>query len=166
MIDLTGVEKAAVLSPCGNFRYQLTRLWNRELPLACWICLNPSTADAAEDDASIRRMVGFARGWGCGGIDVRNLFALRATDPRQLRRVADPVGPDNDRWLSRLGEIKVQPGKVIAGWGIGGEYQNREQVVVALMAKLAVPLWCLGRTKAGRPRHPLFLASRTELEPF
>lgn len=86
------VESDARLSPCGLYRYTLTRTWDATKPRACWIGLNPSTADASEDDPTIRRMCGFADAWKCGGIIVVNLFALRATDPKELRRVKDPVG--------------------------------------------------------------------------
>src|SRR5262245_19133112 len=88
--------KEALISPCGLYRYWLTRTWDNSLRRVCWVMLNPSTADAEQDDPTIRRCVGFARSWGAGGIIVVNLFAFRASDPKALLRAADPVGPDND----------------------------------------------------------------------
>ena len=92
---------AAVLSPCGAYRYLLTRRFGPGKKLATFVMLNPSTADAERDDATIRKCVGFARSWGCAGLQVVNLFAFRATDPTDLRMADDPVGPENDVWLGR-----------------------------------------------------------------
>jgi len=85
------VVRSAVLSDCGTYRYSLTRRWSPG-PLLGWVMLNPSRADALVDDPTIRRCVGFARRWGFAGIVVRNLYALRATDPRELSRHPAPVG--------------------------------------------------------------------------
>lgn len=150
----------AVLSECGTYRYRLSRTWDESLRPACWVLLNPSTADATEDDATIRRCVGFARAWGCGGIVVVNLFAYRATDPRELKRHPDPVGPENDRHIRATVE---QCHPVVAGWGVHGVMLNRAEKVERLLRDVGVPLWCLGTTKDGHPRHPLYLASAAVL---
>lgn len=88
--------RAAVLSPCGRYRYELTRRWAPG-PLVGWVMLNPSRADAHTDDPTVRRCVGFAHRWGYGGLIIRNLYALRATDPAALADHLDPVGPDTTR---------------------------------------------------------------------
>ena len=125
-----------------------------------FIMLNPSTADAELDDPTIRRCVGFAQRWGFQGLAVGNLFALRATDPQQLRRVADPIGPENDQhliWMSDDADV------TIAAWGTPGAFRNRDQHVLGFL-KGAVEH--LGLTKQGHPRHPLYLrndAARTPL---
>src|SRR5437588_2477108 len=90
---------SAVFSPDGRYRYLLTRRLGRSRRVATFIMLNPSTADAINNDPTIRKCVGFARRWGCGLLQVVNLFALRATEPRVLRAAADPVGPENSRWI-------------------------------------------------------------------
>jgi hypothetical protein len=90
----------AVLSDCGTYRYRLGRRW-AEGPVDVWIMLNPSTADATVDDRTIRRCMEFSRRWGAGALVVGNLFALRATDPAELVRHPDPIGPDNDEHLTR-----------------------------------------------------------------
>src|SRR5687768_14824465 len=78
------VERDARFSDCGTYRYNLTRLWDARLIRVCWVMLNPSTADQHEDDATIRRCIGFSRSWGAGALTVVNLFAFRATQPRDL----------------------------------------------------------------------------------
>lgn len=89
----------AVLSTCGRYRYRLTRTWSQNRPPATFIMLNPSTADAHEDDKTIRRCIGYARRWGLGGLVVVNLYGYRSTNPDELWKVEDPVGPDNDHHL-------------------------------------------------------------------
>lgn len=93
------VERFAVLSDDGRYRYRLDRSW-ASVPPMVMLWLNPSTADDASDDPTVRRGMGFARAAGCGRLVVVNLFGWRATDPAELRRVADPVGPDNDAWIA------------------------------------------------------------------
>lgn len=153
----------AVISDDGAYRYVLNRRWNGYGPVMCWICLNPSTADATADDPSIRRMMGFARREGCGGICVLNLFALRATNPRQLASHRDPVGPDNDQWLRGLRADAVQVPVTVA-WGANPMARRRAFRVLDLLE--GVPLWCLGTTADGSPKHPLYLRLNTKLVPY
>ena len=96
------IQSTAEISRDGVYRYRLTRRWETDdrASMLRWIMLNPSTADASLDDPTIRRCMGFARAWGYGGIVVHNLYALRATDPRQLRDHPDPVGPVNDSYIA------------------------------------------------------------------
>src|SRR5262249_12400239 len=158
------MHKSAILSPCLTYRYVLTRAWDEALPLSYWIMLNPSTADASLDDPTIRRCMSFARRWGCGGIDVRNLFALRATEPRRLRGGDHPpFGPDNDKHLIALAERR--PGPVVAAWGTHGALFSRGTYVTHLLAERAVPLSCLGTTKDGHPKHPLYVRTDVPLIP-
>jgi hypothetical protein len=84
--------------------------------------LNPSTADASQDDPTIRRCIGFARQWGCGRLVVLNLFAFRATDPADLKRAADPVGPENRAWFDRTLVDDLVGGPVVCGWGVHGAH--------------------------------------------
>jgi hypothetical protein len=149
------VASSAVISTCGTYRYELRRTWNSLQPTVGWIMLNPSSADATRDDATIRRCVAFARAWGYGGITVRNLFALRATDPRELRRHPDPVGPNNDWHL--LHGAHVEDAVTVCAWGAHGAYLGRADAVLKRMARHGLTLHHLGLTKAGQPRHPLYL---------
>jgi hypothetical protein len=146
------MRRGAVFSDCQLYRYTLWRQWGPgEVPR--FLMLNPSTATAELDDPTIRRCMGFARAWGCGGIVVLNIFAFRATDPADMKRAADPIGPENDEYLRSEG----QKGRVICAWGAHGSFMDREAAVVRLFDGLRVPLYALALTGAGSPRHPLYL---------
>lgn len=153
------VRRSATLSVCRRYRYTLTRLWDQGRPLIVFVGLNPSTADGRRDDPTVRRCVGFARDWGYGALVLVNLFALRSTDPARLRRARDPIGPENDDWISRLVQAATM---IVAAWGAHGDLRGRDRRVLELLPTV----FCLGRTRDGHPRHPLYLARETELEPF
>lgn len=147
------MNRTATISDCGRYRYILTRFWDDELPIVCFIGLNPSTADAVDDDPTIRRCVNFAKAWGMGGLRMLNLFAWRSTDPRGLKTAVDPIGPDNDRHL--VGAT-ADASAIVAAWGAGGNYLSRD---VEVRRMFAGRLSHLGLTQAGQPRHPLYLKS-------
>lgn len=156
------VAPSATISPCGRYRYQLWRLWDTAKPTAVWVLLNPSIADASQDDPTLRRCVGFARGWDMGGVLIVNLFAARATDPQVLLTMNDPIGPDNDqhiRWATHLPKSRI-----ICGWGAHpmAQRDGRADAVKHLIQWGMA--WCLGTTKDGHPRHPLYLPADTRLE--
>jgi hypothetical protein len=159
----SAAEKGAVISDCGLYRYRLWRAWNTSLPAVCFVCLNPSTADALDDDPTIRRCIGFANAWGFGGIEVVNLFAYRSAYPHLLFTAdVDPVGPENDRCIvdASLGRT------VIAAWGaLPKRNQRRIEHVIKLLGK-AHKIECLGTTKHGHPRHPLYLPGNVERVAF
>jgi hypothetical protein len=153
----------AVFDSSRAYRYLLTRTWDEGRPPVTFIMLNPSTASAAEDDPTIRRCLAFARREGAGGIEVANLFALRATDPRELRAHPDPVGPLNDEYIAGA----CPPGRtVIAAWGTHASLNSRACTVMRLLADAGVPLHCLGTTRQGHPRHPLYVPAAAPLEPY
>lgn len=147
----------------GDYRYRLGRAWAGG-PTCTFIMLNPSTADADQDDPTIRRCVGFAKALGCGALEVVNLYAYRATNPRDLLRQDERVGPENDYWLREAAQYAEAEGApLIAAWGAHAE-QWRTQQVLALpgMGRLAA----LGVTKDGHPRHPLYLPGSARPEPW
>ena len=150
------MERDAEISACGNYRYALRRQWNHRSPRVLFIGLNPSTADADSDDPTLRRCMRFAQAWGFGGVVMANLFAYRATDPDTLRRVADPVGPENDRWLAQL---RAEAEIAVAAWGNRGRLYGRAQAVSGRLGRLS----SLGRTRTGAPRHPLYVRGSTAL---
>ncbi len=152
-LSLSLDHHGAVFSLCHKYRYSLFRRW-AEGSQCCFICLNPSTADADHDDPSVRRMIGFARSWGHGALVVGNLFAWRATDPEELYIRQDPIGPENDDWLRRMAS---ESAVVIAGWGNHGDFQGRGRVVQAMIGGM----YSLGLTKSGQPKHPLYVAAAT-----
>lgn len=153
------MHRTAQLSADGIYRYELRRTWGDPREVVGWIMLNPSTADASQDDPTIRRCVGFARAWGYGGIVVRNLFALRATDPSALRAHSDPVGIENDHWLlvGRSTDLLT-----ICAWGVHGALNGRAKQVVRSLTSGGHHLYHLGLTKGGAPKHPLYLP-KTEM---
>lgn len=159
---LFGVGKAT-FSADKTYRYRLSRTWGSSGTHATWIMLNPSTADALEDDPTIRRCIAFTKAWGLDGLIVVNLFALRATDPRELRAAADPAGPANDQFIADA----VHPWSVVvAAWGANALAEKRTDEVMAIVAAKAGGASCLGVTKAGYPRHPLYVRGDAELAYF
>jgi hypothetical protein len=118
--------------------------------------LNPSTADAARDDPTIRSCVHFTRQWGYGGLVVVNLFAWRATDPAELVAASDPVGPANDATIARYAMGR----RIIAAWGSHGELLDRDCAVLEMLGDRR-RIACLGLTASGKPRHPLYSARDT-----
>ncbi len=149
-----GIDRGASFSKCRKYRYRLWRVWNREAGMVTWIGLNPSTADEEQDDPTIRRCIQFAKDWGYGGIWMTNLFAWRATDPAVMKRIAHPIGPENDLAIANCAN---QSAMTIAAWGIHGEHLGRDEQVLALIGGVH----CLGVTDKGLPRHPLYVRGDT-----
>ena len=142
----------AEISSDGVYRYSLTRQWG-DGETACFVMLNPSTADAVHDDPTIRKCVGFAKRWGFGSLEVVNLFAFRATNPAVLRSAPHPIGPLND---DRIELAASRAGRIIAAWGGGGRYLNRGQKVRERLRWLGYEVWAIRKTN-GEPWHPLYL---------
>ena len=158
---LSYCRSQAKFSPCGRYRWTLVRRWDPLRPRLLFIGLNPSRADAELDDPTVRRLMGFARCWGFGALEVANLFGRCSASPAVLRRCSDPIGHDNDRWLSQsLVRLQPKAGDALwLGWGNGGAWRQRDQQVLALLAAEApadLPLWAIGLTATGQPRHPLY----------
>jgi hypothetical protein len=160
----TEIRRAAHLSDCGQYRYVLHRMWGDGLPLT-FAMLNPSTADAEQDDPTISRCVGFARREGYDGIRVVNLYAFRATKPADLWRAAEPTGGErNDDLLREIGRQAKGAWPLVAAWGAQPRARGRIAQV------LAMPGWdrviALGVTKDGSPRHPLYVPADAPLMSF
>lgn len=156
-------ERSALISDCGRYRYWLKRSWIPEPGMegsrVLFVMLNPSTADAELDDPTIRRCIGFARSLGLSELMVANLYAFRATKPSDLWNTADPVGPENDRWLENLCQ---EADKIVCAWGANAQ-EDRVSAFLRRMQTAEIPLFCLGTTKAGAPRHPLYIKSEQPL---
>lgn len=146
----------ATFSPCGTWRYTLKRRWDDGEGILNVVGLNPSTADAEHDDPTVRRCIDFGRRWGFGAVVVTNVFAYRATNPRELRRVMDPIGPNNDAVL--LAEA-ARAHTVLVAWGVHGDMDNRADAVLRALAGKG--LMCLGTTQGAAPRHPLYVRRET-----
>jgi hypothetical protein len=148
-----------------NYRYRLERgPWMNGEGTVVFVMLNPSTATQVQDDPTIRRCVAFAQAWGFAWLKVGNLYALRATDPRDLFAAEDPVGPENDRWLARLARSATE---VIVAWGASPHPQpSRARHVLELVESHAGAVRCLGQTQGLHPRHPCRLSRNAQRVPF
>jgi hypothetical protein len=158
---------SAIISPCGLYRYRLERHGLSGAGAVAWIMVNPSTADATADDATIRKVVGFSERMGAGWAVVGNKFAYRATDVRELRTAQDPRGPENNAHLEAI--MREAP-TVIAAWGplakLPKHLRNRWRTIRDMAGKAGVQLMCLGTAQDGQPLHPLMLAYDTPLVPW
>ena len=152
----------AVISDCGLYRYQLQRDLKPDNERIClFIMLNPSTADAAKNDPTLRRCMGFAERWGYGRLEVVNLFSLRATDPAELRGTSleGAFGPEH--FTHVMAAVK-RADRIVCGWGADPHAKIGEVCVLDILNRnydrQAV---CLGLTKSGAPRHPLYVKGDT-----
>ncbi len=146
---------SAIISPCGQYRYRLERDGPGDGATAV-IMVNPSTADATSDDATIRKLRGFGQRHGWGKIIVGNLFAYRATDVRELGKVADPVGPAND---AQLAAIMEDAQRIVVAWGPIAKVPRAWRWRAGRVRRMASkPLLMIGPPAlCGSPRHPLML---------
>lgn len=154
----------AIISDCGRFRYQLGRVVGDAGPVLAFFGVNPSTADADLDDATVRKWRGFTKRAGGSRFVVGNVFAFRATEVAELAKAADAIGPDNDRHLA---DIIGQADILVPCWG------NQDKVPKALWSRFAAvrgmlfasgkPVKVFGHTAAGDPKHPLMLGYDTPL---
>lgn len=157
-LTLGGHAPSARFSPCMRYRYELTRRWD-DGPEVCWIMLNPSTADDAKDDPTIRRCINFAKKWGFAGLTVANLFAWRSTQRAVLKTLADPVGPENDAAILAAAD---RANAVVCAWGIDGVIGGRSEAVMRLL--VGRNLFAL--TANGQPVHPLYQPSDRDPVPL
>ncbi|MFC6644511.1 DUF1643 domain-containing protein [Granulicella cerasi] len=157
-VDPLFVKRTAKFSPCRLYRYTLDIVWDESLPMAAFIGLNPSTADEFQDDPTVRRCRGFAEREGCGGMRMLNIFGYRATDPKVMLAIEDPVGVGNV--LHKL--IAPIAGPRIACWGSHGMHLGRGAAVAAKIPGLM----CFGWNANGMPKHPLYLRADAKLLPM
>ena len=149
----------ADFSPNRLYRYGLYRIWDRALKPAMIIGLNPSTADERLNDPTVRRCLRLAKDLGYGGLIMTNAFAFRATNPKMLKSIDDPVGPENDAWLLKLSQ---RARIVIAAWGNHGAINGRGQQIRRLLPSLQH----FGLTSRGEPKHPLYLPANMKPQPW
>lgn len=149
MVELFENEnKGAIISDCEMYRYQLWRTWNDDLPKVMFIMLNPSIADASIDDPTIRRCISFAKSWGFGGLFVGNLYAYRATNPKELKTVIEPIGKFN---CAHIVSMASRSEMIVCAWG-----NNEKPHDYILCLK---NLHYLELSIHGIPKHPLYLKS-------
>jgi hypothetical protein len=155
-------QSEAVYSDCERYRYLLTRRWGPGRK-ALFVMLNPSTATEVQNDPTVERCERRARALGFGAFRVTNIFAFRATDPKVMRAEVDPVGPAND---AAILESLSWANLVLCAWGNHGLHLNRGADVASLLREARVPLWHLGLTGQGQPRHPLYVGYAQQPQPW
>lgn len=137
----------------NGYRYELRREWGpRRGRTIIWVMLNPSTADAEQEDATLRRIIDFSERWGNAGLRVVNLYALRATNPRELAKHPTPEGRHNRQVLAKALDTA---GTIVAAWGNHGKGTTPSRWLMARAMDRERPLRCLGLTQRGAPIHPL-----------
>ena len=156
------IEKGAEFSACGKYRYYLLRFWDNDKPFALCIGLNPSTANATDDDPTIRNLCALLPQYGFGGFYMANLFAFVSSNPDDLRSCPDPV-KENDNWLAYLEGITSE---TIFCWGSFKQAEYRAKKIIQRFPGAL----CFGKTSKGNPMHPLaatvWMKSKCKLQPF
>lgn len=145
----------AVYSDCEKYRYALTRIWEPAGTKVLFVMLNPSTATEVQNDPTVERCERRARTLGFGSFCVTNIFAWRDTDPRKMRAATDPIGPENDTTIL---DFSNWADTIICAWGTHGAHMERGTQVEHLLRQTQKPLYHLGLSKAGHPKHPLYIA--------
>ena len=151
-------NKSAEISECGKYRWKLVRVWGDHDTPIVFVGLNPSTADGEKDDATIRRVVSFADRAGHQAVIMLNLFAFRVTNPRILESATDPIGEKNDGYLQEY----TRAYRTVCAWGSHRSALIRDRARDVLDF-LPEPYYCLGKTRDGGPRHPLYVKGATTL---
>lgn len=154
------MHKSAVISSNEIYRYRLQREWEWTKPFVTFVMLNPSTADADIDDPTIKKCIKFAKNWGYGRIDVVNLFAFRATDPRRLKEQLDPVGAENDCFIK---STLIDTDLVVCAWGRHGKFKDRDIEAMKILHSSGKTAYSLKINKDGTPKHPLYCPDNSGL---
>ncbi len=148
-----------LFSNCRKYRYVLEHTWNDDSLKIVWIALNPSSADEQQLDPTLRRIKGFSESWGYGGFIMLNLFAFRATLPKDMISAEDPIGPQNNEILDQYSSFPM-----VAAWGKDGKFKNRDKEVIDLIGK--DNLYYLKLNKDNSPAHPLYLKKDLMLKKY
>ncbi len=154
-------QSTAVYSDCEQYRYLLTRTWDPAGRKALFVMLNPSTATEVQNDPTVERCERRARALGFGAFRVTNIFAYRATDPKVMRAAVDPVGPEND---AAIADSAPWADQIVCAWGTHGAHLDRGPQVERLLRETGLPLFHLGLSKHGHPKHPLYIGYAVQPE--
>lgn len=154
------MEATAKFSPCRVYRYTLWRIWGDGKRFVQFIGLNPSTADELKNDPTVRRCIIFAKDWGYDGMCMTNLFAYRSPSPQVMKKQAEPIGEENDKYLM---EIAASAELIVAAWGNHGKHRKRDDAIKEMFKSR---LTCLATSDGGNPKHPLYLSGALKPFPF
>lgn len=160
---------SAILSSCGLYRYRLERDVAMDGPVFAFFGINPSTANATEDDATVRKWTGFVKRWGGRRFIVGNVWPLRSTDVKALATAP--------RWLDVMREneqhilnIAAEADTLVPCWGdrakVPRAMHNELDALLSLLRGTGKPVMHFGLTKGGDPKHPLMLGYDTPLVPW
>lgn len=149
----------AIYSDCERYRYSLTRVWDDTAPRVLFIMLNPSTATEVQNDPTVERCERRARTLGYGAFCVCNIFAYRATAPKDMRAQSDPIGPDND---TSIKQAVTWTNDIVCAWGTHGEHKKRGPEMERILRTQPKPLTHLGLSIAGHPKHPLYIGYKVQ----
>jgi hypothetical protein len=157
------MKNDCIFSPDRKYRYVLRHRWEDLLPeKACmWIGLNPSTADENQLDPTLRRIKGYSHSWAYNCFYMCNLFAFRATLPKDMKREPYPIGCLNDQEIVRCAE---KCDLIVACWGADGKFKDRAEYVISMLKDESKQIFCIGKTKDGFPKHPLYVSKQVKLE--
>lgn len=159
------IKSYGVFSDCGRYRWILKRTWNYQVPRLLVIGMNPSVADLVYDDPTVRKECVFAENWGYGGIVKCNVCDYRATDPKDLLALNLRIQTTGNLDTLRIAIASHQD--ILIAWGnLHPRISHLTDPVMEMLQPRRYTLWCLGKTKAGNPRHPLYLSLKTERQLF
>lgn len=154
---LDGTCNTAIYSVCERYRYVLSRIWAQDKPPLVMLMLNPSTATELKNDPTIARCEKRAHMWGYGGLIILNIFAYRATDPKDMKAQADPNGAYNDYYIKDTLR-KAKTDTIVCGWGTHGTLNDREAQIFEIFKALGHTPRALKWTNKGHPQHPLYIS--------
>lgn len=172
LFALDAEDRGATFSPGDPpmYRYKLWRRWDPLKPSVLFVMLNPSTADADNDDLTVTKCIGYAKRWGAGGVRIVNLYAYRTAYPSVLGEalgagidiVAEPGGGVLNRNDNAIASAACDAGRIIAAWGAwSGPFQTRSWQVLDILRRYR-DVEALALTKDSHPRHPSRLAYAVE----
>ncbi|MDH3353410.1 MAG: DUF1643 domain-containing protein [Nanoarchaeota archaeon] len=145
--EILTITSEANLSECGNYRYWLSRIWDKTKPIGAFVCLNPSKATSVMCDTTLCNCNNLAAQWGWGGFYIVNLFAYMATDPNDMNSQENPIGELNNQAIKHICD---QVSMTVLAWGNG--YNSRSQEVINLLE--GKKLYCIAKNKGGGFLHP------------
>lgn len=148
-----------IVSDCQ--RYQYFRFYSiiedAKKPLGI-VGLNPSIIKNGKNSTvSILSQIALREGY--DSLFITNLYGYITPNPKDLKNIDDPVGPNNDVWIQDMAKACD---KVLCIWGNNGS-EDRTNKVLPLIKNKA---YTIGLTKSGRPRHVLHTKKDVKLKKY
>lgn len=147
-------NNGAEFSKCRRYRYALWRIWDEVKAPVMFIGLNPSTANEATNDPTIRRVIHFAKAWGHGGVYMLNCFPFVSTNPNDLRTEGNQAL--NDHWLYKCA---AKSSRIVFAWGAFSVVRDLGRDIE--LKGMFPQAQALVINADGTPRHPLYVKGDT-----